>query len=185
MGRIIYGMLVSLDGYIAGPEGGPQLPVPVGELHDYFNDMQRRLSLDIYGRRMYEDMRAWETYDKDRSIKDVEREFAVLWRQTPKVVFSTTLSEVGPNARLVGRDAEKAARAIKADTEGDISVSGAELAASFARWGLIDEFQLFMQPVVLGGGKPYFAQGLSLKLKPSGMERLPQGVILLRYAPAA
>lgn len=184
MGWMIYGMLTSLDGYIAGPEKGPQLPVPERELHLHFNEMQRRSSLDVYGRRMYEVMRIWETYDHDPTVSEVEREFARLWRETPKIVFSTTLREVGPNARLVSQDAETAARAIKTETDGDIMVSGAELAANFARWGLIDEFQLFIFPVVLGGGKPFFAAGLSLNLTPLDMERLPQDVVLLRYVPA-
>lgn len=184
MGRMIYAMLTSLDGYIAGPEGGPQLPVPQREMHLYFNDMQRRSALDVYGRKMYQTMQVWETYDQGGDVAGYEREFAQLWRQTPKVVISTTLTEVGPNARLVGGDVEAAARAIKAETNGDISVSGAETAASLARLGLIDEYQLFVNPVVLGGGKPFFAADLSLNLKPLGAERLAQDIVLLRYAPA-
>ena len=185
MGRITYGMLCSLDGYITGPEGGPQLSFPVGGLHAYFNEMQRRSALDIYGRRMYEVMRVWDTYDEDPNIDEVEREFARLWRKTPKVVFSTTLSGVGPNTRLVDAGFEEAARALKAGTDGEISVSGADLAASFGRWGLIDEYRLFVFPQVLGGGKPLFAHGLPLDLKPVGTEQLPQDVVLLRYAPRA
>lgn len=185
MGRIIYGMLTSLDGYIEGAAGASQWSGPKEELHRYFNEMQRNIALDIYGRRMYEVMRVWDTYDRDPSITDFEREFAHFWQQTPKVVISTTLKEVGANARLVSDDVEAAARALKAETEGDISVSGAELAASFGRWGLIDEYQLFVYPSVAGGGKPYFAHGVPLDLKPLGSERLPEDVLLLRYAPAA
>jgi dihydrofolate reductase len=184
MGRMIYAMLTSLDGYIAGPEGGPQLPVPQRELHLYFNEVQRRSALDIYGRKMYEMMRAWETYDQGGDLREDEREFARLWRETPKVVFSTTLKKIGPNARLVTHDAEAAARAIKAETDGDIHVSGAETAARLGRHGLIDEYQLFVNPVVLGGGKPYFAAGMPLNLKPIGTERLAQDIVLLRYAAA-
>jgi dihydrofolate reductase len=95
------------------------------------------------------------------------------------------LQEVGPNAWLVTGDVEAAARALKAETDGEISVSGAELAASFGRWGLIDEYQLFIYPSVVGGGKPYFAHGVPLNLKPLGAERLPEDVMLLRYAPAS
>jgi dihydrofolate reductase len=185
MGKMIYGLLTSLDGYIEAPEGvDSRWSGPDEELHLYFNEMQRNLALDIYGRRMYEVMRVWDTYDRDPSIKAFERKFAQLWQQTPKVVVSTTLQEVGPNARLVGGDVEAAARALKAQTDGDISVSGAELAASFGRWGLIDEYQLFVYPSVVGGGKPYFAHGAPLNLKPLGTERLPNDVVLLRYAPA-
>lgn len=185
MGKMIYGLLTSLDGYIEAPEGSDtRWSGPGGALHRYFNEMQRNLALDIYGRRMYEVMRVWDTYDRDPSITAVEREFAQLWQQTPKVVVSTTLQAVGPNARLVRGDVEAAARALKAETDGDISVSGAELAASFGRWGLIDEYQLFVYPSVVGGGKPYFAHGVPLDLKPLGAERLPEDVMLLRYAPA-
>lgn len=184
MGRITYGMLCSLDGYIAGPEGGSQLSVPVSDLHAYFNAVQRRSALDIYGRRMYEVMCAWDTYGDKPGIAEVVREFAGLWQATPKAVFSTTLAEVGPNARLIAEDVEAAARKLKAETDGDISVSGAELAASFGRWSLIDEYQLFVFPQVLGGGKPYFARGTPLNLKLVGTESLPQNVLLMRYAPA-
>lgn len=100
-------------------------------------------------------------------------------------MFSTTLREVRPNARLVNGDAANLVRSLKLETDGYISVSGADLAAHLARAGLIDEYRLYMHPVVLGGGKSYFQSGLSLTLKPLGTESLPQGVTLLRYAPVA
>lgn len=106
-------------------------------------------------------------------------------KRPPKIVFSTTLREVGTNARLVKGDAENVARSLKSEADGEISVAGAELAAHLARAGLIDEYRLYTHPVVLGGGKPYFQSGLSLTLKPLGTESLTQSVTLLRYAPAA
>ena len=121
--------------------------------------------------------------EREIGAEDVERDFARAWRETPKIVFSTTLEEVGPNARLVRDDAEAVAKSLKGEATGEISVSGAELAAHLARAGLIDEYRLYVHPVVLGGGKPYFQSGLSLALKPLGTERLAQGVTLLRYAP--
>lgn len=184
MGRVTYAMLVSLDGYIAGPEGGPQLPVPESELHRHFNDLTKRTSMELYGRRMYEVMRVWETWDATPGRPEVEIGFARAWRKTPKMVFSSTLQEVGPNARLVRDDVESVVRSLKAETDGEISVSGAGLAASLSRLRLVDEYRLYLHPVVLGGGKPYFEAGLSLNLKPLGAEQLPQGVTLLRYAPA-
>ena len=99
-------------------------------------------------------------------------------------MFSTTLREVGPNARLVSGDVEDVARSLKSETDGLITVEGADLAAHLARAGLIDEYRLYMHPIVLGGGKPYFQSGLSLTLKPLGTESLTQGVTLLRFAPA-
>jgi dihydrofolate reductase len=184
MARLIYGMLMSVDGYIAGPEGGMDLPVPKGALHWHFNAMMKQTSVALYGRRMYEIMRGWETRDEEVGASEVEIDFALAWQQTPKIVFSTTLQDVGPNARLVKDDLENVVRSLKAEADGDISVAGAGLAASLSRLRLIDEYQLYLHPVVLGGGKPFFEAGMPMKLAPLGMERMLQGVILLRYGPA-
>ncbi|OHV86237.1 dihydrofolate reductase family protein [Mesorhizobium sp. ORS 3428] len=183
MARIVYSMLVSLDGYIAGTDGNIDLPIPEEELHRHFNEEMRRTVIALCGRRMYETMRFWDSPDRETSDHEVERDFALAWRETPKIVFSTTLGAVGANARLVDRDAVGVGRSLKAETEGQISVGGAELAGHLSRAGLIDEYRLYMHPVVLGGGKPYFQSGLSFALTPLGAERLSQGVTLLRYAP--
>ncbi|MDP1702326.1 MAG: dihydrofolate reductase family protein [Aestuariivirga sp.] len=183
MARIVYSMMVSLDGYIAGPNGDIALPVPEEALHRHFNDMMGQTSMELCGRRMYEAMRFWDSPERETSALEVERDFARAWQKTPKIVFSTTLREVGPNARLMNGDVENAASALKLERDGYISVAGAELAAHLARASLIDEYRLYVHPVVLGGGKPYFQSGLSLSLKPLGTESLAQGVTLLRYAP--
>lgn len=185
MAKIVYAMLMSLDGYIAGPDGAISFPVPEGDLHRHFNDMMRQTSIELCGRRMYEAMRFWDSPERETSASEVERDFARAWRETPKIVFSTTLQDVGPNARLVNGDALNVVRSLKSETDGYISVGGADLAAHLARSGLIDEYRLYMHPVVLGGGKPYFQSGLSLALKPLGTESLTQGVTLLRYASVA
>jgi dihydrofolate reductase len=184
MARLIYGMLMSVDGYIAGPDGGMDLPIPKGALHWHFNAMMKQTSVALYGRRMYEIMRGWESRDEQVGVSEVEVDFARAWQETPKFVFSSTLREVGPNARLVRDDVESVVRSLKAEADGDISVAGAGLAASLSRLRLIDEYQLYLHPVVLGGGKPFFEAGLSMKLTPLGTENMLQGVILLRYAPA-
>jgi len=184
MARIVYSMLMSLDGYVAGPDGGIALPMPEAELHQHFNDMMRDTSIALCGRRLYEVMRFWDSSERETDAAEVERDFASAWRKTPKIVFSTTLGDVGPNARLARGDVETLAVALKSQADGQISVAGADLAGHLARAGLIDEYRLYMHPVVLGGGKPYFRSGLSLTLKPLGTERLAQGVTLLRYAPA-
>ena len=184
MGKIVYSMLTSLDGYIEGPSGDIGLPVPEEELHRHFNDEMRRTAIALCGRRMYEAMRFWDSPERETG-GEVERDFADAWQKTPKIVFSTTLRDVGPNAQLAGGDVETAANQLKSQTKGEISVSGADLAAQFARVGLIDEYRLYMQPVVLGGGKPYFQSGLSLTLLPLGTQGLAQGVTLLRYAPTS
>lgn len=182
MATLVYGMLTSLDGYISGPDGGPGLPGPYEDLHRYFNENMKQTAVSLYGRRMYEIMRAWD--DLDGEPGSVYAEFGQGWRAIPKVVVSTTLREVGPNATLVSGDVEGAVRALKAKTDGEIEVAGAALAASLALAGLIDEYRMYMQPVVLGGGKPFFEAGLSLTLTPLGAESLPEGCTLLRYASA-
>lgn len=130
-------------------------------------------------------MRYWDSPELEQDTDEVEINFAHAWRETPKLVFSTTLREVGPNARLVSSDAITVVRSLKSDSDGEIGVAGPTLAAELARSGLIDEYRLYLHPIVLGGGKPFFQQGLSLGLKPLGSESLPQGVTLLRYAPAS
>jgi dihydrofolate reductase len=182
MSKVIYGMMQSLDGYIAGPEGGPGLPMPNDDLHRHFNEMQRQSSASLYGRRMYEVMRYWGTDDPDRP--PVAIEFADAWQKTPKVVVSTTLQSVSdPDTRLVRGDLERVVKELKANPGGDIDVSGAGLAASLSRLGLIDEYRLYVYPLVLGGGKPFFEAGLDLKLELIGAEPL-HGVVLTRYRPA-
>jgi dihydrofolate reductase len=181
--KVVYGMLTSLDGYIAGPEGGPGLPIPESELHRYFNGIMRETAIALYGRRMYKTMRVWDSWDKKPGAPLVEVDFARAWQGTPKIVFSKTLLKIGPNTRLLKDDVEGVVKSLKASEKGNISVAGAKLAASLSRLGLIDEYQLYVHPVVLGGGKPYFEAGTPVKLKPLGSEKLPQDVTLLRYAP--
>lgn len=180
MSKITYGMMQSLDGYIEGPESGPSLPVPDDALHRHFNEIQKSNSVELYGRGVYEVMRYWGTDDPQRNAAAIE--FAEAWRETPKVVFSTTLQTVsGPNTTLAKGDIEHVVKKIKADTSGDIGAGGAGLAASLSRLGLIDEYRIYMFPIVLGGGKPFFALGSDLQLELIGTENLPQNVLLMRY----
>lgn len=181
MGRLMYGMLQSLDGYIADDSGAITLPVPTAELHRHFNEAMRSVALSIYGRRMWEVMRYWGEPDPDRDA--VADEFAALWQQTPKIVVSSTLDEAGPGVEVIRDDVVERVRALKDATEGEIEVSGAQLAATLGAAGLIDEYRLYVQPVVLGSGKPFFAEGFRPELRLVGTERLPQDVVLLRCAP--
>jgi dihydrofolate reductase len=181
-GQIFYGFAVSVDGYIARGQGGDiGLPVPEEALHRHFNEMQKRTALSLYGRNMYEIMKYWDAPPAESP--EYEQEYARAWQATPKVVFSTTLESVGANARLVKADVERTVRQLKAESNGPIEVSGAGLAASLIRLGLVDEFRLYVMPVVLGGGKPYFEAGLQLELEPLGAESLPQDCTLLRFRP--
>lgn len=183
-GHIVYGFAVSADGYIASAQAGEiGLPMPGEALHRHFNEVQERTLLNLYGRNMYQVMEYWD--DPPADSPAFAQEFARAWQGTPKVVFSTTLDKVGPNARLVKEkaDVERTVRQLKAETNGQIEVNGASLAASLIRLGLVDEFRLYLMPVVLGGGKPYFEAGLQLELEPLGIEKLPQHCTLLRFRP--
>lgn len=182
-GHIFYALAVSVDGYIANAKGDIGLPVPEEALHRHFNEGQARTALNLYGRNMYEVMKYWDAPRAESA--PFELEFAQAWQKTPKVVFSTTLERVGPNARLVKERAEvpRIVRQLKAETNGEIEVNGAGIAASLLRLGLVDELRLYMMPVVLGGGTPFFEAGLQLELEPLGTERLPQQCTLLRFRP--
>src|SRR4051794_39671558 len=139
MRKVIHSMGVSLDGFIAGPDGDFDWAAPDEELHRFHNEQTRELGAHLCGRRLYEVMSYWETADREPGIGDTEREFARIWQGLPKVVFSRTLSEVEGNARLAtGSPADELAR-VKGETDGDIAVGGAGLAGTFARLGLIDE----------------------------------------------
>jgi dihydrofolate reductase len=153
--KLIYSMGVSVDGFIAGPGGDIEWSAPDEELHRFHNEQAREVGAYLYGRRLYEVMRPWETADEQPSAPDYELEFARIWKATPKIVFSTTLERVEGNARLV-RDsvAEEAAR-LKEQPGKDLAVGGAGLASAFTKLGLIEEFRLFVSPIVLGGGTPY------------------------------
>jgi len=185
MGRILFAMNMSLDGFITNTAGEISFPVPGPELHKHFNELMRDTVLALCGRRLYDAMSYWDSPDDVIGNDPVALEFARYWRETPKVVFSTTLTEVGPNARLVQGDAPSIVRPIKDQTKGTIFVEGPNLAGQLASAGLIDEYRLYLHPVVLGGGKPFFSEGLSLNLRLLGKEMLPQDVVMLRYGPAA
>jgi dihydrofolate reductase len=156
MPTLIYSMSVSLDGHIAGPDGAIDWAEPDEELMRFHNEQTRELTRHLSGRRLYEDMLVWETAEQTWS-DPWALEFARLWKAIPKVVFSTTLTTVEGNARLAGRDVADEVAELKAQPgDGIVSVGGARLAASLAEKDLIDEYRLFLSPVVLGGGTPYF-----------------------------
>jgi dihydrofolate reductase len=158
MGKLVFGMMQSLDGYIAGPTGLPQVFAPGPKLSRHFLDHVRGLAGMVYGTRVYEVMRYWDTDQPEWDEGD--HEFAAAWRPKPKWVVSRSLQTVGANATLVSGDLEAFARRLKADVDGEIDVAGAELAGSLSALGLIDEYRLYFRPFVFGGGKPYFAAAL-------------------------
>jgi dihydrofolate reductase len=154
--KVIYSMSVSLDGFIAGPAGEIDWTAPDEELHRFHNEQTRELGGHLCGRRLYQEMLYWETADQNPSAAEHEREFARIWQAQPKVVFSTTLDAVEGNARLATAGVGDEVAALKEQPGGDLSVGGAGLAASLIELGLVDEFGLFVSPVVLGAGTPFF-----------------------------
>jgi dihydrofolate reductase len=182
MRKLVYGFLTSLDGYIESPEREIDWVRVEPEFHRFANEQERRFAANLYGRRLYEVMSYWQTAEEDASLPDYEHEYARIWKATPKVVFSRTLESVGENARLVREDAAKEVRRLKAEPGGDLNVGGAELAASLMPLGLIDEYQLYVQPILLGGGTPMFPplkERVGLRLMES--RTFASGVVFLRY----
>jgi len=182
MRKVIYGMFVSLDGFIEGPNRELDWHIPDEELHRYVNDQQREIGAYLFGRRMYEVMAYWETADKDPSNPEYVLEFARIWKSIPKIVFSKTLERVQGNARLVHEVSAEEIAKLKEQPGKDMSLGGASIASTFMQLGLIDEFQLFVHPVVLGGGTPMFpAVGDSIKLQLLETRTFRSGVVYLRY----
>lgn len=158
MRLVTYSMGVSLDGYIVGPDGQFDWTEPDPEVFRFWIDEIRQVGVHLLGRRLYETMRYWETEDPS-SFDEAEVEWASLWNPLPKVVFSTTLTEVHGSARLAtGSVAEEIERLRAEPGEGDIAIGGAMLAEEAAASGLIDEYQLMVHPVLVGGGIPFFAR---------------------------
>jgi dihydrofolate reductase len=178
MAKLVFGMNQSLDGYVDHEAEG-FAPEPV--LFRHFIEQVRSLAGSVYGRRIYEVMRYW---DEDRPEWDAEeREFAKAWRTQPKWVVSRSLTSVGPNATLVSDDLEAVIRGLKARLEGEIDVAGPDLARSLTDLGLIDEYRIYLHPVVLGHGKPFFA-GPRPPLRLVTTDRIGADVIRLTYVPA-
>jgi dihydrofolate reductase len=156
MRKVIYSMGVSLDGFIAGPNGEIDWSAPDDELHRFHNEQTRELGAHFCGRRLYQEMVYWETADQNPSAGEAELEFARIWQDLPKIVFSKTLEKVEGNTRLADNGVAEEVAKLREQPGKDLAVGGAGLASSFTKLGLIDEFRLFVNPVVLGGGTPYF-----------------------------
>jgi dihydrofolate reductase len=176
MATLVFGMNQSLDGYVDHLE---MRPSPA--LFHHFIEQVRDLTGSVYGRRVYEVMRYW---DEDRPEWGAEeRDFAAAWRSQPKWVVSRSVKSVGPNATLVEDDLEAVIRGLKAQLVGEIEVAGPDLARSLTDLGLIDEYRLYLHPVVLGRGKPFFA-GPRPRLRLVASDLIGEDVIRLTYVPA-
>jgi len=175
MARLVFGLMQSLDGYVDHEAFEPD---PV--LFRHFIDHARHVKGGIYGRRTYEIMRYWETDDPEWTADF--QEFADVWRRQKKWVVSRTLKSVGPNATLIASDVEATVRRLKSEIEGELEVSGPDFAGQMTRAGLVDEFRLYVQPIVLGKGQPFFT-GAVPKLRLTGHEVIGAGVVRLVYVP--
>ena len=176
MAKIVFGMNLSLDGYV-----DHQAFAPDAALFRHWIEHVHGLTGSVYGRRMYEVMRYWDE-DHPEWTPDL-RDFAVAWRRQPKWVVSRSLKSVGPNAMLVADDIEAVIRGLKHELAGEISVSGPDLARTLGELGLVDEYRLYVHPIVLGRGKPFFAGSRPL-LRLMASNRIGEDVIRLTYVPA-
>jgi dihydrofolate reductase len=157
MGRLIYLMNVSLDGFVETPDHGLGWANVDNEIHAWFNDQERSADASLYGRRLYEVMTAyWPTAEDDPSATEVTRDFARIWNAKPKIVFSRTLDRVEGNSRLVSGDVGDQLARLRDEFDGDLYVGGPTLAAQFIERGLVDAYRLVVHPVVLGAGTPFF-----------------------------
>ena len=187
MGKLIYLLNVTLDGFVEGPDHSLEWTVIDDELHAFFNDQQRATEASLYGRGMWETMSPyWPTAESDPSATEVMKEYGRVWVDTPKIVFSSSLESVEGNTRLVrGGDIRDELAKIREEFSGDLEVSGATLASAFIRAGLVDEYRLVVHPVVIGQGTPYWPKlDEPLRLRPIDSKRFSSGVMYLGFAPA-
>ncbi|WP_405976967.1 dihydrofolate reductase family protein [Streptomyces sp. NBC_00158] len=183
MRKLIYGMNLSLDGYIAAPGDDIGWSVPSDELFRFWSDQLQATDLSLYGRKLWQTMSSyWPTADRRPDTTPAENEFARRWRDMSKAVFSSTIDEVDWNTRLVTGDAVAEITRLKAEDGGPMDIGGATLAAAAMRAGLIDEYVLATAPVLVGGGTPFFtALDSWVNLNLLETRTFPCGVILARY----
>jgi dihydrofolate reductase len=182
MASLIYSAITSLDGYIEDRDGNFDWAAPDEEVHAYVNDRERRAGTYLYGRRMYETMQYWETADSQPDESAVAVDFAKLWQAADKIVYSTTLETVSTARTRIERSFDPdPIRALKATADRDITVGGPDLAGHAIRAGLVDEINLFVGPVVVGGGKPALPPDVFLALDLLDEHRFGNGVVHLRY----
>jgi dihydrofolate reductase len=182
MAQLIYSALASLDGFTADADGNFDWAAPGEEVHAFVNDLERPVGTHLYGRRMYETMAVWETM----ALEDeppVMHDYAGIWRAADKIVYSRTLAAVSTSRTRLEREFDAGAvRELKARTERPVSIGGPELAGQALAAGLVDEVQLFLVPVVVGGGTPAFSPGVALRLDLLDERRFGNGTVYLHHA---
>jgi dihydrofolate reductase len=181
MAKLIYSALTSLDGYINDEDGSFDWAAPDEEVHRFVNDLSRPVGTFLLGRRMYETLAVWETMPTDDQSPAIG-DFAGIWRSADKVVYSRSLDTVASARTRIERDFDpEAVRALKASAGADLSIGGPDLAASAFRAGLVDECQLFLSPIVVGGGTPSLPDKVRLELELLDERRFGNGVVHLHY----
>ncbi len=182
MAKLIYSAIASLDGYIADEDGSFDWAVPDEEVHAFINDLIRPFGTYLYGRRMYELMVGWETDPALAEQSPLMRDFAEIWKAADKVVYSRTLEAVSTSKTRMERDFDpETVRQLKASTGRDLTVSGPDLATHAFRAGLVDECDLFLAPVVVGGGKRALPEGVRVGLELLDERRFGNGMVYLRH----
>jgi dihydrofolate reductase len=182
MPKVIYSISVSLDGFIAGPDGEIDWGAPDEELHRFHNDRVRQIGVQLLGRRLYETMVYFETADQNPEASEVELDFARIWQALPKIVFSKTLERVEGNCTLLREGVAEEVARLKERGGKDIAVGGADLASTLVEQNLVDEYQVFVCPVVLGAGTPFLpAMQNRIELELLGTRTFGSRVVYLRY----
>jgi dihydrofolate reductase len=180
--KLIYSMSMSLDGFIAGPDGNFDWSGPDEELHRFHNERVRALGGHLLGRHLYETMKYWETAHEDPDATDYTLEFAEIWKALPKVVFSRTLDDVVGNTRLAQRGIAEEVAALQELSGKDVAIGGAGLAGEAIKLGLVEDFQPFVYPVVVGGGTPFLPSlDQTVQLNLVETQTFSSRVVYLRY----
>jgi dihydrofolate reductase len=182
MAKLIYSAIASLDGYVADEDGNFDWAAPDEEVHRFVNELERPVGTYLYGRRMYEVMAYWETADTLADQSPASRDFAEIWRAADKIVYSKALADVSSARTRIERDFDaEAIRQLKASAERDLTVGGPDLAAQAIKAGLVDEYQLFLTPIVVGGGKRAHPDDVRAELELLEERRFENGTVYLRY----
>src|SRR5947209_6750107 len=183
MAKLIYSAIASLDGYVEDTSGGFEWAAPDDEVHAFVNELEQPIETYLYGRRMYETMVFWETVDADGEGPDVPLEFAAIWKAAEKIVYSRTLETVASARTRIERElVPDAIEDMKERSRADITIGGAELAGAAIAAGLVDELQLILVPVLVGGGKRALPNDVHVPLELLDERRFRSGVVFLRYA---
>jgi dihydrofolate reductase len=182
MAKLIYSVITSLDGYVADEDGHFNWAVPDQEVHAFVNGLERPIGTYLYGRRMYELMVYWESAPTQTDQPGAVRDFTNIWKAADKIVYSSTLKTVSSARTRIERDFNpEAVRQLKANAERDITVGGPDLAAQAIKAAPVDEYHLFLMPVVVGGGKQFLPDKVRLQLELLDERRFGNGVVHLHY----